>query len=157
MKSQKTYLLILSILCVFTLKPYSLSAQKSEEPNEYEIIPPEFGKEGGVLLIKLSGSEKQRKILKKIAEEFYQGKFEFVTSITTKYKDIDTYRYVYGYRLVYTRIHVGDDYRPRFSFYVLDRKINKTHKGGIDVSKSLFKLMVKKHLRKLDKKRESYL
>jgi hypothetical protein len=94
-----TYLLLFSLVALQLFSSCGALSKALVKPHitkEKGAIPPDYGKDGEVLLIMLKDRKGYNKAMKKAAEKWYNGPYELVTNDQLgdgKYDDVDKYRY----------------------------------------------------------------
>ena len=98
-------------------------------------IPPDFGSEKGILLVREVEKENPNKTLSEKFEKYYKGQYEIIPisgPTGKKFQDLDKYRYMFEtYEKVVPGYFIGKDRFPatvEYTFGVVDRKTGKIYK-----------------------------
>ncbi|MFC5045395.1 hypothetical protein ACFSTE_17795 [Aquimarina hainanensis] len=119
-------------------------------------IPPEFGNANNILLF-ITHHRSYNRYLKRNVKKKFTGTYEFVSEkeFTTndKYKDIDTYRFIFDYSYRPVGYNHAKERNYLYSvkrFSILDRKTQKIYKSRI--TSSFWSKLQKVYLKKLNEK-----
>jgi hypothetical protein len=156
---------LFSILA-FTEKSKSLPSLEDNGKvytEENKAIPPDFGNEEYTLLCVIKERKSYDKYLKKGVENNYKGKYEFITEKQlrqTRYKDTETYRYVFDYIDNYQVVEDGVPTGATFGkmFFVKDRvnDISYIREGQVNGAISNFGKAIVAYMIALETKRSSW-
>lgn len=139
MRKTLVVLLVVSSMlqsCIFAAGPIAKSQAKKNLTTEKKAIPPDLGKEGTYVVCILQERESRDKYLRKYFNENYKGNFVFSTKaeLTTKYADVEKYRYMFTYaRLEGQVYHVNDGSTttvPSSNYFIYDRKADIEYNSG---------------------------
>jgi hypothetical protein len=138
-------------LISFLLLGFTIKAQHVEDTE----IPPDFGSEKGILIVKDVERNSTSKALNENFEKYYTGKYEIVPDnvpLGKKFGDMDKYRYMFEtYERTTEPYYVGKTrYQGvlEFTFGIVDRKTDKVYK--IIFWTSNFKKTMERYIKKID-------
>ncbi|CAM1344184.1 hypothetical protein [Tenacibaculum amylolyticum] len=128
----------------------------SKLTEEKGAIPPDFGKDDGILIF-ITHHRSYNKYLKKNVKKIYKGKYEFVTESEflekEKYKNVDNYRFIFDYNYQSAGYNYAKQRDYLYSvkkFSILDRKTEKLYKSPM--TSSFWSKLQKVYLKKLNEK-----
>ena len=164
-KTLKSHIAFCLIAISFTLNSCGSMVKSMTVANatvEKKAIPPDFGKGNSTLICVISGQKSYDNYMKKLVKKEYHGKYEFVLKenlYSEKYKNHDTYRYVFDRNVSVNSNYVfnpqtnrGENRKTTSSaFFITDRKKGTTYK--CPMTSSFFAGIIHGYVINLEKER----
>lgn len=161
-------ILLLLLVCFTMQSCYYLGAaieapkMRREYTEKNDAIPPDFGKNNTVLILKKRGGSYNRPL--KSAIKKYLGEYVYLESkenVDEKYQDKSKYRYVFDYTngksfsttTKYGNLAPTTDTKTLKKFFIYDRLLDKTYQSGAEFHQ--FQKGLKVYFENLEIKRQS--